>query len=235
MANVINLPVAVGGGGGGEMVAGQVTVTEFAQSYITIPELEGYENFIISYNGTENLTTRDILSVLYFKDFPKPGAMMMTPAYKPNDITVSRNGAVITITSTGGLNQKFAQNKTYSFIGWNNPEKAELPDNATLDVTGAGDASKCYVTINGTKIYSAQSEIVLTRGQTIVFSATAQYDYSAYIYVDGVEVARATSLQTATYTLSVPDNIIRCNIQLTLGSRTTRIDFTSTSWVVVDE
>ena len=84
----------------------------------------------------------------------------------------------------------------------------------TVTITGAGDASYCYATINGTTQYEAGTHEVYA-GDTITFGVYGKSS-SAYgsVTIDGTEVLRVTSGSTATYDWIVPSGISTIKIAM---------------------
>lgn len=73
-----------------------------------------------------------------------------------------------------------------------------------VTITGTGDSSRCYVTINGTTYYSAASDIMVSPGDIIRFTV---YGYSAAlsgrVTIDNTTVVNGTG--TKTYDWTIPD------------------------------
>ena len=90
-----------------------------------------------------------------------------------------------------------------------------LPIDVTI--TGTGDASYCYATINGTKQYSAGTHEV-NAGDTITFgvygTATAYY---GSVTIDGAKVL-STTTGLDTYNWTVPSGISTIEIAMTYRS-----------------
>ena len=84
-----------------------------------------------------------------------------------------------------------------------------------VTITGAGDVSLCYATINGTKQYSAGTHEV-NAGDTITFCVLGSYTWSyGSVTIDGTEVLRVTNNSTQTYDWTVPSGISTIKIALT--------------------
>lgn len=84
-----------------------------------------------------------------------------------------------------------------------------------VTITGTGDSSNCYATINGTKYTSAASGIEVVAGDVITF---AVYGYSntmkGIITIDGTQVVSVTRRKTETYDWTVPEGIETISISL---------------------
>ena len=76
-----------------------------------------------------------------------------------------------------------------------------------VTITGKGNASYCYATINGTKQYSAGTHEV-NAGDTITFGVFGSSPHNpGSVTIDGTEVLKVTSSKTKTYDWTVPDGI----------------------------
>ena len=84
-----------------------------------------------------------------------------------------------------------------------------------VTITGSGDSSKCYATINGTKQYSAGTHEV-DAGDTITFGVmgVSNSETKGHITSDGTEVLRVTSGDTETYEWTVPSGISTIEIAM---------------------
>lgn len=106
------------------------------------------------------------------------------------------------------------------YLGTNKVYSSKIP--VTLNLTGSGNTSYCYVTINGTKRYSAGSYQV-TSGDVVTFGV---YGYSATYYgnvtIDDVEVLHSTGRTTLEYQWTVPNDKAARTIQLVYTSTSTR-------------
>ena len=84
-----------------------------------------------------------------------------------------------------------------------------------VTITGSGNSS-CYVTINGTKQYSAGTHEV-NAGDTITFSVFGSRN-PGWVTIDGTEVLKVTSGSTETYDWTVPSGISTVEIAMTCQS-----------------
>lgn len=126
--------------------------------------------------------------------------------------------------------------------------RGEAPSIAvTAAITGSGNSSNCYVTINGTNYISDASNIEVHTGDQIVFGV---YGHSSTYYgnvtINGTTVLTASSRVTETYTYTVPKGIRQILITLSYTStskrRNGRITVTTSrqsssetsAWSVVD-
>lgn len=83
-----------------------------------------------------------------------------------------------------------------------------------VTITGKGNASYCYATINGTKKYSAGTYEVNT-GDTITFGVYgARGQDSGWVTIDGTQVLKVTSGSLKTYDWTVPDGISTIEIAM---------------------
>ena len=75
-------------------------------------------------------------------------------------------------------------------------------------ITGGGNATYCYATINGKKYSADQLEVAVNAGDEIIFGV---YGYSATYYgelvIDGVQVLKVTDKTTTTYSWTVPSGV----------------------------
>ena len=86
-----------------------------------------------------------------------------------------------------------------------------------VTITGSGDSSNCYATINGTKQYSAGTHEV-NAGDTITFGVCGSRSHSGYVAIDGTQVLQATTGATQTYDWIVPDGI--STVEIAMAYRT---------------
>ena len=91
-----------------------------------------------------------------------------------------------------------------------------LPIDVTI--TGAGNSSRCYATINGTKQYSAGTHEVNV-GDTIIFGVCG-YDGRFYgeVKIDDTQVLKVTNETTKTYEWTVPSGIRTVTIAMTYNT-----------------
>ena len=97
-----------------------------------------------------------------------------------------------------------------------------------VTITGSGNASTCYATINGKKYTAATSGVEVFPGDVITLCIySAGKGYNAYLYIDETRVATATN-QTKTYNWTVPEGKETIDINLSAGSNYTNIRITTT-------
>lgn len=84
-----------------------------------------------------------------------------------------------------------------------------------LTITGSGNETKCYATINGTKQYSAGTHEV-NAGDTITFGVYGESTgiYSGSVTIDGTKVLVAVNSTTGTYDWTVPSGISTIEIAM---------------------
>ena len=91
-----------------------------------------------------------------------------------------------------------------------------------VTITGSGNASRCYATINGTKQYGAGTHEV-NAGDTITFGV---YGYSKTYYgevkIDDTQVLKVTNETTNIYKWTVPSGIRTVTIAMTYTSTSNR-------------
>ena len=94
---------------------------------------------------------------------------------------------------------------------------------ALVTITGTGNATYCYVTINGTKYSSATSNLEVFAGDAITFGV---YGYSSTYYgqvkIDDTQSLRVTNRTTQTYSWTVPEGVSAISIALSYTSTSTR-------------
>ena len=95
-----------------------------------------------------------------------------------------------------------------------------------VTITGSGDSSYCYATINGTKLYSAGTHEVKA-GDTIAFSITGFIMTEGFIKIDGTTVVSSTTSQLQTYDWTVPNDISTVKIALEYSSYAGKITVTT--------
>lgn len=91
-----------------------------------------------------------------------------------------------------------------AFVGGTAYKICVMDDPIPVTITGSGNSSACYATINGTKHYTATSGIEVMPGDTIQFYATGTGSSfgTALVKIDGTTVA---SGKPASYTWTVPE------------------------------
>lgn len=100
-------------------------------------------------------------------------------------------------------------------------------------INGSGNASYCYVNINGKKYTSKQKEIAVTAGDAITFSVYGKSaTYYGEVTIDGEQVLEVTDSTTSTYSWTVPSGIAMIIISMTYtytsSKRNGRITVTTT-------
>ena len=90
----------------------------------------------------------------------------------------------------------------------------------TIDVTitGTGDSSRCYATINGTKQYSAGTHKVYA-GDTITFGVYGTRKAPGTIAINKTEVLSAINQRTETYDWTVPSGISTIEIAMAYSGK----------------
>ena len=83
-----------------------------------------------------------------------------------------------------------------------------------VTITGLGESSACYATINGTKQYEAGTHEVRA-GDTITFGVRGN-PYTSYgsITIDGTQVLIVTGMTAQTYDWTVPNGISTIEIAM---------------------
>lgn len=94
---------------------------------------------------------------------------------------------------------------------------------AAVTITGTGNATYCYATINGVKYSAAASEIEVLPGDIVTFGV---YGYSSTYYgevnIDGTQALKVTARTTQTYEWTVPKGITTISISFSYTSTSTR-------------
>ena len=97
----------------------------------------------------------------------------------------------------------------------------------TVTITGSGNSTECYATINGTKQYSAGTHEV-NAGDTIMFLVLGSSSNSyGSVTINETEVLRVTSGTTRTYDWTVPSGISTIEISMTSEPLYSRITVTT--------
>lgn len=95
-----------------------------------------------------------------------------------------------------------------------------------VNISGTGDASYCYAQVNGTKYTKAASNITLT-SNTIVFEIYGNGSGSlGKVTIDGATVV-TSDFGNATYSWTVPSDVIEISIVLADKNNYTTIDVTT--------
>ena len=92
---------------------------------------------------------------------------------------------------------------------------ASLRTPVSVTITGSGNETKCYATINGTKQYSAGTHEVYA-GDTITFGVYGSSGgiYSGSVTIDGTQELKVTNGSTQTYDWTVPNGISTIEIAM---------------------
>ena len=97
--------------------------------------------------------------------------------------------------------------------------KPNPPAKVNVSVTGTGNATYCYATINGTKRSAAATGITVRAGNKITFAVYGRSTtYYGAVTIDGTEALRVTNQTTRQYEWTVPDNITSAVISLSYTS-----------------
>ena len=87
-----------------------------------------------------------------------------------------------------------------------------------VTITGSGDSTYCYATINGTKCYRPGTYEVNT-GDTITFGVYGRDGYDGWVRLDGVEKLLVASSKKKIYAWTVPSDISTIKIAMTYNSK----------------
>ena len=93
------------------------------------------------------------------------------------------------------------------------------PSTIAVTITGAGNETYCYATINGTKQYSAGTYEV-NAGDTITFSVFGRRLGYGWVEIDGTKVLEVTDASTKTYDWAVPRGISTIEIAMSYSPST---------------
>lgn len=98
-----------------------------------------------------------------------------------------------------------------------------------VTITSSGNASYCYVTINGTKYSSETSGIEVEAGSEIGLSVRARSSsVRGYIYINGTTVKTVQTTMVQTYDWIVPNDCKTISIALSYGSSQCYVRVTTT-------
>ena len=100
-----------------------------------------------------------------------------------------------------------------------------------VEITGSGNSTYCYVTINGTTYTAAASGIEVLPGDDIVFAVRGSANSNGSITIDGDKVASSSGATATTFTWVVPENCTSIGIALkynSFGNRYGTITVTTT-------
>lgn len=117
--------------------------------------------------------------------------------------------AIGSIPSGGGVKAYYSQ---FSASDW-------VPLAASVSITGTGNSTYCYATINGTKRYGAVSNLTVQPGDTIVFGVYGRSaTYKGTVTIDGETELTVTNQTTQTYSWTVPDGVSQITIAMSYTS-----------------
>lgn len=95
----------------------------------------------------------------------------------------------------------------------------EVISPAAVTITGTGNATYCYATINGTKYSGAASNIEVMPGDVITFGVYGRSStYYGRVTIDGTQVLNVTNQTTQTYNWTVPDGVKTISIAMAYTS-----------------
>lgn len=142
-------------------------------------------------------------------------------------------GASVEITATPDASHAFvrwedrdgvevSKNASYMFTVSEDAEYHAVFQNNTVRVTltGTGNVTYCYATINGTKRYGAGTFDV-TPGSTITFGVYGRSStYPGWVKVDGESILDVTSQSTKTVGWAIPSGVNNVSIAFSYPSST---------------
>lgn len=103
------------------------------------------------------------------------------------------------------------------------PEDMFLPVPAVVTITGTGNQTYCYATINGQKHYGAASNIEVMPGDVITFGVYGRSTtYPGWVKVNGTTALNVTNQSTQTYNWTVPDKTKTVTIAMSYTSSNTQ-------------
>ena len=129
---------------------------------------------------------------------------------------VKANGA--TLTASGGMYtiSNITANQTITVEG-------VAASKTIVNITGSGNTTYCYATVNGTKRYSATNNLEVNAGDTITFGVYGRSTtYAGTLNIDGTEALRVTNQQTKTYEWTVPAGVKTITINMSYTSTSTQ-------------
>lgn len=92
-----------------------------------------------------------------------------------------------------------------------------------VTITGSGNSSYCYATINGTKYTAAATDIEVQKGDAITFGVYGRSTtYKGTVTIDGTVVLSVTSMSTKTYEWTVPGGVKAISITMSYTSTSSR-------------
>lgn len=83
-----------------------------------------------------------------------------------------------------------------------------------VTITGTGNSTRCYTTINGTTYTAAANGIEVMAGDAIAFCYWSSYFATGTLTIDGITIGTATANKAATYDWTVPNGITKISITL---------------------
>ena len=97
--------------------------------------------------------------------------------------------------------------------------RGEAPSlSAIINITGTGNTSYCYVTINGTKYSKSTSNIEVHPGDQIIFNVYGSPRYPGEVAINNTTVLTASSSTVKTHTYIIPRGIKQISITLSYTS-----------------
>lgn len=102
-----------------------------------------------------------------------------------------------------------------------------VPRPVTATITGTGNSTYSYATINGTTYTAAASGIEVMAGDVISFTIMADGSKTASLTIDGEIVLSYEPFGTGTYDWTVPSGISAISITLAYSSYTGNITVTT--------
>lgn len=92
-----------------------------------------------------------------------------------------------------------------------------------VTITGSGNSSYCYATINGTTYTAAATDIEVQKGDAITFGVYGRsITYKGKVTIDGTAVLSVTSMETKTYEWTVPGGVKAISITMSYTSTINR-------------
>lgn len=101
--------------------------------------------------------------------------------------------------------------------------RAVVVRSASVTITGTGNATYCYATVNGTKYSAAASDIEVRHGDVITFCVYGYNGtYYGFVNINGSEVLKVRQQQTQIYEWTVPEGVSEITIAMTYTSTSTK-------------
>lgn len=147
---------------------------------------------------------------------PEGGTFSFTVAiangYNGSNMSVKANGNVLTASNGVYTITNITANQTVTVEG-------VVANKIVVNITGTGNSTYCYATINGTKRYGAASNIEVNAGDTITFGVYGRSStYPGWVKVNDTTMVNVTSQSTQTYNWTVPTGITTINISMAYTS-----------------